>query len=111
MYFNGNDLCLVFCSITVNNLRTSKTPPKRFPGTCLSLYMQLKNTLPAKSDILGIGITAAGRVAVTGATLQHPAVFGLLARWLEDNMPLAQPFPFTTIAMTYRCFRPFDIFT
>ena len=73
--------------------------------------MQLKNSLQAESDILGIGITAAGRVAVTSTTLQHPAVFGLLARWLEDNMPLAQPFPFTTIAMTYECFRPFNIFT
>ena len=88
-----------------------KDPPQTLPwNVSLSLYMQLKNTLQAKSDILGIGITAAGRVAVTGATLQHPAVFGLLARWLEDNMPLtfAQPFPFTTITMTHGRRPPFQ---
>ena len=52
---------------------------------------------------MGLAISAAGRVCVTAATLQHPAVFGLFARWLEDNMPLAfaQPFPFTTITMTH----------
>ena len=69
----------------------------------MSLYATQKNILQAQSDILGIAISAAGRVAVTAATLQHPAVFGLFARWLEDNMPLtfAQPFPFTTITMTH----------
>ena len=64
-----------------------------------------KNILQAQSDTLGIAISAAGRVGVTSATLQNPAVFGLLARWLEDNMPLifTQPFPFTSITMTCGC--------
>ena len=76
------------------------------------LYAIQKNALQAQSDILGIAISAAGRVAVTAATLQHPAVFGLFARWLEDNMPLtfAQPFPFTTITMTDGHRPPFQFF-
>ena len=103
MYFNGNDLCLVFCSIIVKSLPTSKTP-QTLPwnvSLSLSLYMQLKNTLQAKSDILGIANNAAGRVGITKSTLQHPAVFGLFARWLEDNTKFDQPFPFTTITMTH----------
>ena len=68
----------------------------------MSLYAPQKNILQAQSDILGIATSAAGRVGVTIATLQNPAVFGLLARWLEDNKPLifTQPFPFTSITMT-----------
>ena len=68
-----------------------------------------KNILQAQSDILGVTTNAAGRAAVTSSTLQQPAVFGLFARWLEDNMPsiFIQPFPFTTIAMT--CGRPTSI--
>ena len=104
------DLCVVFCSIIVNNLRASK-PPQSLPRN-VSLYAIQKNTLQAQSDILGIAISAAGRVAVTAATLQHPAVFGLFARWLEDNMPptFAQPFPFTTITMTHGHRPPFQFF-
>ena len=41
------------------------------------------------------------RQMMLGVTLQNPAVFGLFARWLEGNTQLAQPFPFTTIGMTY----------
>ena len=69
-----------------------------------------KNALQAQSDTLGIAISAAGRVAVTPATLQHPAVFGLFARWLEDNMPLtfAQPFLFTTITLCHGHRLPFQ---
>ena len=89
---------------------SSLETPQSLPRN-VSLYAIQKNTLQAQSDILGIAISAAGRVTVTAATLQHPAVFGLFARWLEDNMPFAQPFPFTTIAMTYGCLRPFNIFT
>ena len=68
--------------------------------------------LQGQSDILGIAISAAGRVAVTSATHQHPAVFGLFARWLEDNMPLtfAQPFPFTNITFTHGHRPPFQSF-
>ena len=47
----------------------------------LSIYAIQKNSLQAQSDILGIAISAAGRVAVTNSILQHPAVFGLFARW------------------------------
>ena len=62
-----------------------------------------KNILQAQSDILGVTTNAAGRVAVTSSTLQQPAVFGMFAHWLEDNMPFmfAQPLPFTTITMTH----------
>ena len=78
----------------------------------VSLYAIQKDTLQAQSDILGLAISAAGRVCVTAATLQHPAVFGLFARWLEDNMPLtfAQSFPFTTITMTHGHRPPFQFF-
>ena len=78
----------------------------------MSLYAPQKNILQAQSDTLGIAISAAGRVAVTAATLQHPAVFALFARWLEDNMPptFAQPFPFTTITMTHGHRPPFQFF-
>ena len=60
-----------------------------------------KNALQAESDILGIANNAAGRAGITKSTLQHPAVFGLFARWLEDNTKFDQPFPFTTISMTH----------
>ena len=71
-----------------------------------------KNALQAESDILGIANNAAGRAGITKSTLQHPAVFGLFARWLEDNMPptFAQPFPFTTITMTHGRRPPFQSF-
>ena len=71
----------------------------------MSLYATQKNILQAQSDTLGVTTNAAGRIDVTSSTLQHPAVFGLFARWLEDNMPLIfiQPFPFTSITMTCGC--------
>ena len=83
--------------------------PQMLPWN-VSLYAIQKNTLQAQSDILGIAISAAGRVAVTPATLQHPAVFGLFARWLEDNTTntFAQRFPFTTITMTHGHRPPFQ---
>ena len=65
------------------------------------LYAIQKNALQAESDILRIANNAAGRVGITKSTLQHPAVFGLFARWLEDNTKFDQPFPFTTITMTH----------
>ena len=68
----------------------------------MSLYATPKNAVQAQSDILGIAINVVGRVGVTGATLRHPAVFGLFARWLEDNATFDQPFPFTTITMAQR---------
>ena len=90
-----------------SKLKNSPIPPQN-----VSLYAIQKNALQAQSDTLGIAISAAGRVAVTAATLQHPAVFGLFARWLEDNMPptFAQPFPFTTITMTHGHRPPFQSF-
>ena len=92
-----------------SNLKDPQSVPW---NVSLPLYAIQKNALQTPSDILGIAISAAGRVCVTAATLQHPAVFGLFARWLEDNMPLtfALSFPFTTITMTHGHRPPFQYF-
>ena len=52
-----------------------------------------------KKDVLGLIRRQDGRVAVSKVTRKSPAVFALLSRWIEDNMPneFKEPFHFTTI--------------
>ena len=40
-----------------------------------------------RSDTLGAIRTRAGRMNLCRMTSKHPAVFALLCRWLEDNLP------------------------
>ena len=50
-------------------------------------------------DMLGVIRRQDGRVALSKITRKSPAVFALLSRWIEDNMPneFKEPFHFTTI--------------
>ena len=55
------------------------------------------------SDTLGAIRNRVGRVVPTKMTIKHPAVFALLCRWLEDNLPVAfkEPFSFTSINVNF----------
>ena len=49
------------------------------------------------SDTLGALMSRTGRISITKATKEHPAVFRLLALWLKSWFPHDRPFPFTSI--------------
>ena len=49
------------------------------------------------SDTLGALTNRTGRISITKATKEHPAVFRLLASWLKTWYPHDRPFPFTSI--------------
>ena len=55
------------------------------------------------SDTLGAIRNRVGKVVPTKLTIQNPAVFALLSRWLEDNIPevFTQPFTFTSVNVNY----------
>ena len=55
------------------------------------------------SDTLGAIRNREGKVVLTKLTIQNPAVFALLSRWLEDNIPevFTQPFTFTSVNVNY----------
>ena len=56
-----------------------------------------------RSDTLGAIRTRAGRVNLCRITSTHPAVFALLCRWLEDNLPgeFKIRFHFTSIHVSF----------
>ena len=56
-----------------------------------------------RSDTLGAIRTRAGRVNLCRVTSKHPAVFALLCRWLEDNLPgeFKIRFHFTSIHVSF----------
>ena len=56
-----------------------------------------------RSDTLGVTQTQAGRVNLCRVTSKHPAVFALLCRWLEDNLPreFKMSFHFTSIRIEH----------
>ena len=55
------------------------------------------------SDTFGAIRNRIGKVVPTKQTIQHPPVFALLSRWLEDNLPVVfkQPFAFTSINVNF----------
>ena len=55
------------------------------------------------SDTLGAIRNRVGKVVPTKQTVTNPAVFALLSRWLEDNIPdvFTQPFTFTSVNMNF----------
>ena len=55
------------------------------------------------SDTLGAIRNRVGKVVPTKQTVKNPAVFALLSRWLEDNIPdvFAQAFTFTSVNMNF----------
>ena len=55
------------------------------------------------SDTLGAIRNRVGKVVPTKQTVKNPAVFALLSRWLEDNIPdvFTQPFTFTSVNMNF----------
>ena len=63
------------------------------------------------SDTLGAIRTRVGRVVPTKITMKNPAVFALLSRFLEDNIPdaYAMPFRFTSININFGSVLPIDI--
>ena len=56
-----------------------------------------------RSDTLGAICNGRGRVNLCRVTSKHPAVFALLCRWLEDNLPgeFKMRFHFTSIRMEH----------
>ena len=52
-----------------------------------------------QKNVLGLIRRQDGRVALTKITRKSPAVFALLSRWIEDNLPneFKKSFHFTTI--------------
>ena len=55
------------------------------------------------SDTFGAIRDRIGKVVPTRPTIQHPSVFALLSRWLEDNLPAVfmQPFAFTSVNVNF----------
>ena len=55
------------------------------------------------SDTLGAIRNRSGKVVPTAMTIQHPPVFAMLSRWLEDNTPdvFSQPFTFTSVNVNF----------
>ena len=55
------------------------------------------------SDTFGAIRDRIGKVVPTRQTIQHPSVFALLSRWLEDNLPAVfmQPFAFTSVNVNF----------
>ena len=66
---------------------------QRVPGAAAQIH----------SDTLGAICNGRGRVNLCRMTSKHPAVFALLCRWLEDNLPgeFKMRFHFTSIRMEY----------
>ena len=54
---------------------------------------------PISADTLGTIRSPAGKISFCRTTKKHPAVFALLCRWLEDNLPheFQIPFHFTSV--------------
>ena len=50
-----------------------------------------------RSDTLEALTNRTGRICITKATKEHPAVFRPLASWLKTWYPHDRPFPFTSI--------------
>ena len=55
------------------------------------------------SDTLGAIRNRVGKVVPTKQTVKNLAVFALLSRWLEDNIPdvFTQPFTFTSVNLNF----------
>ena len=55
------------------------------------------------SDTLGAIRNRVGKVVPTKQTVKNPAVFALLSRWLEDNIPdvFTQPFTVTSVNVNF----------
>ena len=75
---------------------------------CFESNKTRTNVFPAgatyvHSDTMGAVRNRVGRVVPTKKTIKHPAFFGLLSRWLEDNLPdvFTMPFSFTSINVNY----------
>ena len=55
------------------------------------------------SETFGAIRNRIGKVVPTKQTIQHPPVFALLSRWLEDNLPVVfmQSFAFISINVSF----------
>ena len=61
-----------------------------------------EGTTHVHSNTLGATRGRDGKLTLNTATKRHPAVFALLSRWLESNLPskFQMPFHFTSIQIT-----------